>query len=134
MAIQFSETARNARLDAIETTTGTSAVLKVFTGTQPATCATADSGTLLVNATLPSDWLAAASGGTKSKAGTWEDLSADGGSAATPGYFRIYASGGTVCHMQGSAGIGSGDMQFNGTITAGQAVTVTSFTITEANA
>jgi hypothetical protein len=73
-------------------------VLKVFTGTAPANVGTADSGTLLINASLPSDWMAAASGGTKAKAaGAWEDLSADGGTASTPGYFRIYASNGTTC-------------------------------------
>jgi len=130
MALQFSDSVRNQMLDAIETATGTSAVLKVFTGTAPANVGTADSGTLLINATLPSDWMAAASGGTKAKSGTWEDLSADGGTASTPGYFRIYATGGATCHLQGTAGIGSGDMQFNGTITAGQSVTVTSFTLT----
>lgn len=130
MALQFSETVQNAMLDALETAVGTTAILKVFTGAAPATCATANSGTVLVTATLPSDWMANASGGTKAKAGTWEDLSADAGTASTPGHFRIYANDGTTCHWQGTAGVGSGDMSFNGTITAGQAVTVTSFTLT----
>lgn len=42
MAFQFSTTARNAALDAIETAIGTSAVLKIRTGTVPADCGTAD--------------------------------------------------------------------------------------------
>jgi hypothetical protein len=35
--------------------------------------------------------------------------------------------------MQGTAGIGSGDLQVNGTITNGQTVQVTSFTVNAAN-
>lgn len=77
MALQYSTAVRNAKLDVTETTIGTSAVLKIRTGAQPANVATADSGTVLATLNLPSDWMAAASGGSKSKSGTWEDLSAD---------------------------------------------------------
>lgn len=72
MAIQFSVGVRNARLDAIETTIGTSAVLKIRTGAAPANVATSDSGTVLATLTLPSDWMAAASSGSKAKSGTWK--------------------------------------------------------------
>lgn len=129
MAIQYSVSVVNARLDAVESTTGTSAVLRVYTGAAPANCGTAASGTQLVSMTLPSDWMAAASSGTKAKAGTWSGT-AGAGSAATPGYFRIYDSTATTCHVQGSAGIGSGDMSFDGSITSGQTVTVSSATLT----
>jgi len=100
MAFQFSTTARNAALDAIETAIGTSAVLKIRSGTVPADCGTADAGSVLATLTLPSDWLAAASGGSKSKSGTWEDASAD--ATGTAAHFRIYASDGTTVHMQGT--------------------------------
>ena len=84
MAIQRSTTVRNARLDAIETAIGVSAVLKIRTGAAPANVGTADSGTVLASLSLPSDWMAAASGGTKALSGTWEDTSADaGGTPAT---------------------------------------------------
>jgi hypothetical protein len=80
--------------------------------------------------------MADASGGQKAKAGTWSGT-ASGGAGATPGHFRIYNSqstkDGTTCIIQGSAGIGSGDMSFDGTITSGQTVTVNSFTLTDAN-
>lgn len=133
MAIQLSTAVRNARLDAIETTVGTSAVLKIRTGAQPADCATADSGTVLATLSLPSDWLAAASGGSKAKSGTWQDTSAD--ATGTAAHFRIYASDGTTCHMQGSVGVGSGDLQLDSTsITSGQQITITSFSITDGNA
>lgn len=135
MAFQFSTTARNAALDAIETAIGTSAVLKIRSGAAPADCGTADSGTVLATLTLPSDWLAAASGGSKSKSGTWEDTSAD--ATGTAGHFRIYASDGTTVHMQGTitATGGGGDMTLDNTsIASGQQVTITSFTISAGGA
>lgn len=134
MAVQLSIAVRNARLDAIETSIGASAVLKIRTGAQPATCATADSGTVLATLSLPSDWMAAASSGSKAKLGTWEDLSAD--ATGTAAHFRVYASDGTTCGIQGSitATGGGGDMTLDNTsIASGQAVTITSFTLTDAN-
>ena len=132
MAIQLAVSTRNARLDAIETDTGVSAIMKIRTGAQPASCATADSGTVLATLNLPSDWLAAASAGVKGKAGTWSDLSADAG--GTIGHFRVYKSDGTTCIIQGTAGT-SGDLTTDSaTTTAGQQFTVTQFDLTDGNA
>src|SRR3954463_13861244 len=110
MALQLSVAVRNSRLDSIESVIGVSAVLKIRTGAAPATCATADSGTVLASATLPSDWMATASGGTKALSGTWQDGAAD--AAGTAAHFRIYASDGTTCGLQGTvtATGGGGDM------------------------
>lgn len=99
MTMQFSSGVRDAMLDQFEATIGTSARLKIRTGTKPASCATADSGTVLADLTLPSDWMAASSGGTKAKSGTWQDASADATGFA--GHWRLYASDGTTCHAQG---------------------------------
>lgn len=135
MAVKFSEAVRNARLDAIETAIGASAVLKIRTGAAPANCAAADSGTVLATMSLPSDWLAAASGGAKAKSGTWEDLLGDAGGDAA--HFRIYATDGTTCGMQGTvtATGGGGDMTLNNvSIALNQPVSITSFTITDGNA
>jgi hypothetical protein len=133
MALQLSVAARNARLDAIETAVGVSAVLKIRTGAQPANCAAADSGTVLATFALPSDWMAAASGGVKSKSGTWQDTSAD--AAGTAAHYRLYASDGTTCHIQGTVGTSGADLNLDNTnIAAGQSVTVTQFDLTEANA
>lgn len=135
MAIQLSTAVRNARLDAIESTIGTSAVLKIRTGAAPANVGTADSGTVLATLTLPSDWMAAASSGSKAKSGTWEDTSAD--DTGTAAHFRVYASDGTTAHMQGTvtATGGGGDMTVDNTsFASGQAFTVTSFTLTDGNA
>ena len=135
MAIQLSTTVRNARLDAIETAIGTSAVLKIFTGSAPANCAAADSGTVLSTVSLPSDWMNAASSGSKTKNGTWEDTSAD--NTGTAAHFRLYASDGTTCHIQGTvtATGGGGDMTVDNTsFASGQTFTVTTFTLSDANA
>lgn len=135
MAIQLSVAVRNARLDAIETSIGTSAILEIRTGSPPANCAAADTGTALCQMSLPSDWLAAASSGSKAKSGTWQDTSAD--AAGTAGHFRIYDSTRTFTGMQGTvtATGGGGDMTLDSTtIAIGQTVTITSFTLTDDNA
>ncbi len=133
MAVQLSTAVRNARLDAIETTIGTSAILKIRTGAQPANCAAADSGSVLATLNLPSDYLAAASSGSKAKSGTWEDASADG--TGTAAHWRLYASDGTTCHAQGSCGQGSGDLSLDNTsLVAGQQFTVTAWSFTDGNA
>ena len=135
MAIQLSVAVRNARLDAIETTVGVSAILELRTGAQPATCATADSGTLVASMALPSDWMSAAAAGSKAKLGTWQDSAAN--AAGTVGHFRLKDTPGTTTHMQGSVTItgGGGDMTLDNNVVAlNQVVTVTSFTPTDANA
>lgn len=134
MALQLSVAARNARLDAIETTAGATAKLQLRSGAQPADCATAASGTLLAELTLPADYLANAAGGSKSKSGTWAGTGSNAGTAA---HFRIVDNAGTTCHLQGSVSAtgGGGDMTLDNTsIAAAQAVSITSFTLTDANA
>lgn len=132
MAIQFSVAVRNARLDAIESTIGTSAILKIRTGAAPANVAAADSGTVLATLNLPSDYMAAAASGAKAKSGTWEDLSAD--ATGTAAHFRLYASDGTTAHMQGTVGTSGTDMTVDNTsFAAGQPFTITGFTLTDGN-
>ncbi len=135
MAIQLSVAVRNARLDAIETAVGTAPLFRIYSGSMPADCATAASGTKLIEATLPSDWAANAASGSKAKSGTWQDTSAD--ATGTAGYFRIYDSAGTNCHLQGTvtATGGGGDLTLDNTsIASAQSVTITGFTLTDANA
>lgn len=118
-------------LDAYETVIGTSAVLKIRTGAPPADCGTADSGTVLATLALPSDWMAAASAGSKSKSGTWQDASAD--AAGTAAHYRLYASDGTTCHEQGTvtATGGGGDLTIDSvTVASGQTITITTWTRT----
>lgn len=135
MAVQLSVAVRNARLDAIETTIGVSAILKIRTGAQPANCAAADTGTVLATLNLPSDYLAAASGGAKAKAGTWEDTSAD--AAGTAAHWRLYETTGVTCHAQGTvtATGGGGDLTVDNVVfAAAQSFTITAWSFTDGNA
>lgn len=135
MTVQLSVAVRNARLDAIETTAGTAAILTIRTGAQPANCAAANSGTVLATVNLPSDYLANASSGTKAKSGTWEDTSAD--NAGTAAHWRLHDSTATTCHAQGSvtATGGGGDLTVDNVVfAAAQDFLVTSWTFTDGNA
>lgn len=135
MALQFSVAVRNARLDAIESTVGVSPILTIRTGAQPSDCSQANSGTVVATLNLPSDWLANASSGSKAKAGTWEDTSAD--NAGTAAHFRIHDSTGTTCHLQGSVTATGGGGQLtldNIVLASGQDIVITSFAISDSNA
>lgn len=133
MALQLSVAARNAMLDAFETAIGVSPTLELRTGVPPANCAAADTGTVVATMTLPSDFMAAASAGSKGLSGTWQDTSAD--NAGTVGHFRIKQ--GATCHAQGTVTNtgGGGDLTLdNVVLNAGQQVTITSFTLTAGGA
>jgi hypothetical protein len=137
MAIQMNAATRNARLDTIESTNGTSCALEIRSGAPPADCATAGSGTVLATINLPTDWMAAASAGSKAKAGTWQDASAD--ATGTAAHFRIYNSqatkDNTTCFMQGTVATSAADMIVDSaSFTAGQSFTINTFTLSDGNA
>ena len=107
MSLQYSVTALNARLNAIQTAVGTSALFRLYSGTEPASCSTALGGaTLLVSMTLPSTYLTTSTTNQVALSGTWSGT-ASAGSGATPTFWRIYDSTGTTCHAQGTAGLSS---------------------------
>jgi len=132
MALQFSMTVRNARLDVIEATIAASPTMTIRTGVKPADCAAANSGTVLATIAMPSDWMAVAANASKGMLGSWQDNAADAAGAA--GHFRIHQ--GATCHVQGSvtATGGGGDMTVdNVNFSVGQQFAVTAFTINEPN-
>lgn len=132
MTVQYSVAVRNGMLDSIETSTGAAAKLMMYSGAQPANCAAAASGTLLLTMSLPSDWMNAASAGTKTLSGSWTVACSTGGTAA---HYRITDTAGTTCHEQGSVGVSGTDIVLdNNVMTATQVVTITAKTITAGNA
>jgi len=139
MSIQYSEAVRHARLAADETTVGTSPVIELWSGTKPANCAAADAtgdGAKLVTVATASDWQGTPSGGKVDKAaGTWSGTGlAAAGAGTNITHFRLKSSGGTV-HMQGTVGVGSGELQVdNINVAEDQTVTVTKFERTAGNA
>ena len=136
MTIQLSLTVRNAMLDTIETTVGTSAIVHIFSLSPPGQTTNSDTGTLLASFQLASDWMSAASAGVKAFSSTpLTDSSADG--TGTAGHFRLKNSAGTVVHMQGTVNTtgASADMTIdNPSVVAGQTVQITSWTLTAGNA
>lgn len=134
-ALQYSTALRTAQQAAIETEIGAAPILELWTGSPPANCAAAATGTLLAQFALPSDWLAAAAAGAVGKTGTW---SGTGIAAGNAGYYRICRAGSpTTCDIQGTvtATGGGGDMTVdNVSIAAAQTITITSYTLTAGNA
>lgn len=121
---------RNNILDQIETTIGTSAVIRIYSGTQPASPQDAITGSLLWEENLPSDWMAGASGGTKSLQGTWANTASATGTAT---HFRIW--NGATGHIDGTVGVGTFDLVVDSAnFTSGVTFTITAFTITAPNA
>lgn len=99
MGFQFSDAARNAALDAIETAAGASAIMRLRSGAPPANCAAPRTGTVLATMNLPADWMSNAAGGVKALLGSWQDAAAD--ASGEVGHFEIVNNAGAVCHMQG---------------------------------
>jgi hypothetical protein len=134
MALQFGTTLRNARADALTATIGASCKLRLYTGAAPANCGTAASGTQLAELTGNATFAPSASGGVLTLNSV---TGANASAAGTAGYFRIYNSAGTVCHMQGTVDDGTtgADLALASTLLAiGDPIAITSWTITEGGA
>lgn len=132
MALGFATGLRNARADAITTFAGGSALLRIYSGTQPATGGTAT--TLLAELTMNATFAPSASGGVLTLNAVTADSSANATGTAT--WFRIVKSDGTTHVMDGTVGQGSGDLSLDSTsIVSGGTVSIsTPRTITEGNA
>lgn len=133
MTLDIANSVRNAMLDALETEIGTAPILKIRTGAPPG-IELSDSGTVLANMTLPSDWLSAAVDGSKALSGTWQDPSAD--ATGTAGHFRLYKSDGTTQVIEGTitAEGGGGDMELDDiSIEAAQEFNILSFVLNAGN-
>lgn len=128
MAIQEGTIFRTAGMSAKATNLQTGAVLKIWSGTRPANCAAADlpAGNLLVSMPLPGGPFSA-SNGALNIVGVWNGNASNTGTAT---FHRIYDSGGN-CAIQGDV---TTDLILNNTsISTGQAVTVTQYTLTAGN-
>lgn len=129
MTIQFAQSTAHAMLDAIETDLGASPIMYLRSGSQPGTCAGADSGTLISTIAMAADAFVNAASWAKAISGALSDASAD--NAGTLGHWRIKTSGGVV-KLQGSitATGGGGDMTVDNTsVAAGQQIDVSSFSV-----
>jgi hypothetical protein len=129
--LQYSNGTRDAQQQGLITYAGTGALIKLYTGTQPANANTGLSGnTLLVTLTI------AGSFGTDSN-GTLTFNTVSNGTAVAAGtatFFRIYKSDGTTVVMDGSVGTSSANLVLNTTtIAINDTVAITSGTIVRGN-
>lgn len=137
MATSDSTTQRNASLTSFVTTLGANAILRVYSGSRPASPASAATGTLLATLTFGSTNILDANGGTAGSV-TGGVLTCGGYTQTaashvngTPGYIRWLTSGGTAVRDT-DIGAGSGNIAFSGTVVTGQNITG-SITYTDGN-
>lgn len=137
MTLKYSLALRNNQLDQIESTTGTSPRLRLYNGFIPNTCDDPINGILLVDISLPPDWMSAAASGEKAKLGVWTGVGTlYCGSGTHAQYFRITDSTGEIGHIQGDVTIlfGGGELMLDNTFIAeNQVVTVSTFVISAGN-
>lgn len=131
MAIAYSSTLRNTRMDAITTAAGASALLRIYDGTRPATGGTAT--TLLAELTCNATFAPSSSSGVLTLNSITQDSSANATGTAT--WFRLVKSDGTTHVLDGNVGTSGSDLNLSTTsIVSTQPVSVTSFVLTEGNA
>ena len=126
--LKYLSTLKNARLNAITTAIGTSGLLIVYSGTQPATPDTALSGnTVLATLSLSSTFAPGASGGVLTASTI---TSATAGNTGTATWASLTTSGGTrIVDM--SVGTSGADLNLATVgITSGTTIAVSSLTIT----
>lgn len=130
MTINVSNSVANGALDAIATAWGATPKLRVYSGTQPTNTGSALSGnTMLAECTLSP---ASAASGSKDMLGGVQTIAA--AAAGTASFYRVYNSGGTTCHEQGTVGTSGTDVVIDNTsINSGQSVKFNSFTKTWPN-
>lgn len=98
---------------------GPSPILQLRTGAQPSSTRQANSGTLLVQMTLPSTWMTVTGDGVIELAGTW---SAEAVATGTPQHYRLFRSASPAdCVEQGAVSVAlkrttSGSTPANGNV------------------
>ena len=130
--VRLSTAARNAAVSAVAGLVDADAgagLIKIYTGSQPATANDAASGTLLATVTLGDPAFGAASTGTVTGA---DPASVTAVATGTAGWFRMSdASGDTVLDGDVTATSGGGAMELSSTsITSGGSVDITALSLT----
>lgn len=131
MALSYTTAVRNSMLDAIVTAVGASGLVRIYDGTRPAGPGTAISTQVLLAELTCSATFGTVSGGVLTVSSITADSSANATGTAT--WFRVTTSAGAGV-IDGNVGTSGSDLNLPSTsTTAGQSVSITSFTITEGN-
>ena len=130
MTLKYNTTIIADRLTSLNTDIGINAILRIYTGLQPVSVATAASGSVLVSLPCSATAFGAVSGGAlTANAITTTAASATG----TAGCFRVFKADGTTAVVDGSVSTSGSDLNLNSTsISATQNVSITSFVLTGA--
>lgn len=133
MTTRLAVATRNARLQALIDALGGAAQIRIFSSPRPANVAAAETGTLLAELTGGTPFAPAPSGGVATANAVTQDSSANATGAAA--WARLRTSGGSaVMDIDVTATGGGGELELVTTsITTGQPVQISSFTITEGN-
>ncbi len=131
LTISESQILVNDHANFILTSLGSSAALKVYSGTVPANVDVAiTSEVLLCEHAMNSTPFVVSDtdpNGVLTANAIADDVSAN--ATGTPTFFRI-ETGTSTEHIQGSAGVSSGDLSFNASIVLGQTVLVSALVLT----
>lgn len=127
MALNIGVAFKNSILDQLDTTFPAGSTLKVYTGSRPTNTTDAATGTLLYTVTLPATPWAAASGGSKSKNGTWSATSVAAGAS---GWARL-ANAADNIRVDFTVGTSGADIIVNTvTVLNAKTQTITAITVT----
>jgi hypothetical protein len=133
MAVRIADTVRNSRIDAIRAAIDAGAgagLLRIYSGSKPGTKGAAPAGTLLAELTC-ADPCGSSSGGVLTFTTPFSDTSANATGTAAFFYF-VDSTGAFVC--DGDCAVSGSDLNLTTlSIVSGQAVQVTSLTITDGN-
>lgn len=135
MAVQYVEQLREDRLDEITASVGATGWLQVWDGALPATPATAPAGALLASLQMTNPIAGIAPNGGAAGTLPMDAISddTDANASGTPTFARIATDelGTLTGIVQMSAGVGSGDLNFDAAIVIAGTVSVTSLVITD---
>ena len=131
MALQYSTTHRTNVMTDIVTQASTTGYVLIYSGTEPVSCATATTTGNTLLASLPcSNPVGTVTNGVLTFSAITQENAAATGTAT---FWRLCTtSAGTTVVAQGTCGVSGADMNFTGSasITAGQPVSISSWTIT----
>lgn len=130
MALKYSTTIIGDRLTQLNTDIGTSAKLRIYSGTRPANVAAALTGTLLAELICNATAFGTVSSGVLTAGAI---TSTTGAATGTATHFRLFKSDGTTACVDGDVATSGADLNLTNTsIASGQSVAVSSFAITGA--
>jgi hypothetical protein len=136
MSTNLKASIRATMMGAIPTSVGSSGHLFIYSGSSIPSKTASPTGTSAITAGIALSSTMGTTGGTESAVLTLSGTPLSGTATAsiTPFYYRVTdgaTDDGSHTQIQGSCGVGSGDLNFSSTISSGGTVSISSLTWTE---